>query len=139
MKAKFGTPDFKDFIEKLEKKNKNADVLVKKAILESAKVTQQEIDNATSLQNKVSGQMQSATFTPVVETVGYAQVRARVGFNKQNLQGSLHAIFLNFGTPKRKEHGQVEETKFYTNAIKRTAKARREIQNQIIKDFVGSD
>lgn len=137
MKAKFATPDFKDFIEKLESKNESAESFVKKAILESAKVTQQEIDNATSLQNKISGKMQSATFTPVVESVGYAQVRARVGFNKQKLEGSLHAIFLNFGTPKRKEHGQVEATNFYTKAIKKSAKARREIQNQIIKDIVG--
>lgn len=132
VKATFSIKGFSDLIEELAKKKKDVEPIARRALQESADITQQAINNAAAVHN-ASGEMIAAEITPAVETIDRYSMRVRVGFNN-NGAGGLHAIFLNYGTPKRKTHGTVDATHFFDEAIKSTAGKRRAIQKQIIKD-----
>lgn len=137
MKVKFSNKGFNEFIERLAKMGQDVDPVVKKALLRSANVTQHEI-NVAAEKHRNKGHMSYATITPTLEQVNKNAYRVYVGFDgANNKQGLMHAIFLNYGTPKRKEHGQVEATRFFEKAIKRAAKKRKAILENIINEIGG--
>lgn len=137
MKVKFSNKGFNEFIERLAKMGQDVDPVVKKALLRSANVTQHEI-NVAAEKHRDKGHMSYATITPTLEQVNKNAYRVYVGFDGANdKQGLMHAIFLNYGTPKRKEHGQVEATRFFEKAIKRAAKKRKAILEEIINEIGG--
>lgn len=126
---------FEDLITKLAKKGRDVDGIVKKALKESADITQNEINNEAKKHN-FTGLMSMTEINPTIEEVKNRAYRVKVGFDMDiNEKGALHAIFLNYGTPKRKVHGTVKGTKFFTKAISRTKKDRQAIQERIIKEL----
>lgn len=137
MKVKFSNKGFNEFIERLAKMGQDVDPVVKDALLRSANVTQFEINKAAS-KHRHKGRMFLATIEPKLEQVNKNAYRVYVGFDGANdKEGLMHAIFLNYGTPKRKEHGQVEATHFFEKAIKRAAKKRKAILENIINEVGG--
>lgn len=137
MKVKFSNKGFNEFIERLAKMGQDVDPVVKDALLRSANVTQHEI-NVAAEKHRNKGRMFQATITPTLEQVNRNAYRVYVGFDGANdKEGLMHAIFLNYGTPKRKEHGQVEATHFFEKAIKRAAKKRKAILENIINEVGG--
>ena len=135
MKASLVTKDFQELIEKLAKKNKDIAPIAKKMLKESADITQQAI-NQSALTHNYSRQMIESEITPTVEQINDFSFRCKVGFDSKNSNGAMHAIFVNYGTPKRKEHGKVDATFFFTKAIKQTANKRKAIQKKIVEEVV---
>lgn len=134
LKASLVTKDFQELIEKLAKKNKDIAPIAKKMLKESADITQQAI-NQSALTHNYSRQMIESEIMPTVEQINDFSFRCKVGFDSNaNSNGAMHAIFVNYGTPKRKEHGKVEATYFFTKAIKQTASKRKAIQKKIVEE-----
>ena len=101
-----------DLITKLAKKGKDVDGIVRKALKESADITQKEI-NEEAKKHNFTGLMAMTEINPTIEEVKNRAYRVKVGFDMDiNEKGALHAIFLNYGTPKRKVHGTVKSTRF---------------------------
>ena len=126
---------FEDLITKLAKKGKDVDGIVRKVLKESADITQKEI-NEEAKKHNFTGLMAMTEINPTIEEVKNRAYRVKVGFDMDiNEKGALHAIFLNYGTPKRKVHGKVPSTRFFTKAISRTKKDRQAIQERIIKEL----
>lgn len=122
-----------ELITTFQKKNGNLKKLCKKMLLAAGQATQEEINKA-SAGYKLSGAMIGAEITPQVEQVGSMAFRCKVGF--EHNEGGVHAILLNYGTPKKKKGKVVKGTGFYTNAIRRASRRRKDLMTiQIQKEI----
>ena len=133
---------FDQLYKALEKAGKNADAEAVKCAQKCADIFDAELrnqiiktanvkseytyndgDNAVTVKNdRESTQMNLAHRMPkprIKNSFGF--VRAEVGFEKgnydpSNISDGYKAIFLNYGTPKRKAHGQLEPRNFRKKA-----------------------
>jgi hypothetical protein len=133
MKAQIKTEGFDDLLEQWKKKNETIDRACKRALLKSALETQAEINKASSGYVR-TGAMIGDEIQPHLEQVNTMAYRCKVGF--WHNEGGLHALLLNYGTPRKKKGKVVKGLRFMTNAIRRSARRRKDImREQIIKDL----
>lgn len=133
MKAKIKVEGFEDLLQEYKRKGGSIDRVVRRALLSSAIETQKEINKASSGYVK-TGAMISDEITPRIEKADQYAYRCKVGF--WHNEGGEHAILLNYGTPKKKKGKVVKGLRFMTNAIRRSARRRKDImREQIIKDL----
>lgn len=124
---------FDELIKEIEKASKNVDAAAKKCVEKGAGVLQDELKSKMQSADVDSGLI-SRMPSPVIEN-DFGKFTARVGFKKgeydpKNPSDGYKAVFLNYGTPRRKKHGQVKARGFIDKAKKA---ARRKIQSELEK------
>lgn len=129
MRAKFAIKGFDELIEKLAKQGANIDDVAKRTLIK-CKVNANRQLVATANKHSKSGELKNALIEPKL-LVGANWCGLEIGFDKEgHKEGTEHAIFVNYGTPKRKEHGKVDKSMDFTNAFRRA----RTACNKVIKE-----
>lgn len=133
MSIKLKLDGFDELIKEIEKASGNVDRETKKCMEKGADILQDEMK--TKMQNAgVDNGLISRMPSPVVET-DYGRFTARVGYKKgeynpRNLSDGYKAVFINYGTPRRTNHGKVKARGFIDKA---KSAARRKIQREMEK------
>ena len=144
MAIKITLTGVEELIKKIEKANGNIEIASEKCIRESAEIMQAELKTAMrTSKGGVSENLINRMPNYTIENNG-AKVTAHVGyrstsFNPKNPSDYHKAIFANYGTPHRKQHGQEKARRFVAKA-KRSAKPKiksqqEETLNAILKDL----
>ena len=135
MSIKLKLDGFNELIKEVEKASGNVDSATKKCVEKGAGILQDELKSKMQTTGVDSGLI-SRMPAPEVES-DYGLYTARVGYKKgaynpKNLSDGYKAVFLNYGTPSRKKHGQVKARKFISKA---KSAARRKIKSDQEKTF----
>ena len=130
MSIKLKLDGFDELIKQVEKASGNVDSATKKCVEKGATILQDEMKSKMQSAGVDSGLI-SRMPSAEVET-DFGRFTARVGYKKgeynpKNPSDGYKAVFLNYGTPHRKKHGQVEARKFIS---KSKSAARRKIKTE---------
>lgn len=136
MKAKFIPPRFDELIEKLVENGADVEHVAKRTIQKCAYHTR-GIVNTEAQKHSKSGSLINAIDSNIYKTGAYSYC-IDVGFSEEKDQeGKLHAVFLNYGTPRRKEHGKIEATYVFRNAFRRAKTKSKKVVTEEIKKLLG--
>lgn len=140
MPIKIELDGFDELIKQIEKAGGNAQNAAYNAAQQSCHVVLSEIDNEMSSAN-VSPRLISSSSQgySIEQSPGY--ISASVGFKKgaydpKNPSDGYKVVFLNYGTPHRKKHGQVKARGFIQKAKKKSRAKVKKIQEDTLKEIL---
>lgn len=129
MRANIRINGFDELIEKLAKRGEDIDHVTNRTLIKCS-VNANKVIHQEAQKHSVSGKLQSAIQEPKI-IKGANSYTLEIGFDKEgNPEGTTHAIFINYGTPRRKEHGKIEKSLAFTNAFRRA----RTACNKVVKE-----
>lgn len=138
MAIKLKLDGFDELLEQIEAAGRSADSAAESAIKASAQVMQSELKSALSVatDSGLAGRLPA----PKIEHSGN-EVSASVGFestayNPRNPSDYHKAIFLNYGTPTRKQHGQEAARGFVTKAKRRARPKIKKVQKEALEKIL---
>lgn len=129
---------FDELLQEIEAAGRAADSAAESAVKAAAQVMQQEMKSALSAATD-SGLAQRLP-APQIEKNGN-EIVARVGFISTPYNASapsdyFKAIFLNYGTPNRKKHGQEAARGFVTKAKRRARPKIKKAQQEALEKIL---
>ena len=140
MAIKLKFQGFEDLLKDIEAAGGSINQATENAMKQSAQIMQSELKTemqAANVDSKLIARM------PQFEVQTSAnRVTAFVGYKKgaydpNNISDGYKAVFLNYGTPRRSEHGKIQKRGFIQNAKKRAnpkiKKAQRTALEKILK------
>ena len=137
MSIKLKLEGFDELLKKIEKAGGNVDKVAEECLKDSAQVLQDELKYQMRKAN-VPEKLIDAMPAPEIEN-DWGAITARVGYRKgaydpKNPSDGYKVVFLNYGTPHRTKHGQVEERQFIQKAKKRAGSKIRKQQEKALQD-----
>lgn len=138
MSIKLKLDGFDELLEQIEAAGRTADSAAESAVKAGAQVMQSELKSALSAATD-SG-LASRLPAPKIEKHGN-EVSASVGFqstayNPRNPSDYHKAIFLNYGTPMRRKHGQEAARGFITKAKRRARPKIKKAQKEALEKIL---
>ena len=130
---------FDKLLEQIQEAGGNIDKATEQAINKSVDVVSQDLHNAcdsAGVPSSVSSEIKSDR----AEWDGN-KCSARVGwklgtYDPKNLSQGFKAIFLNYGTPRRKKHGKITARNFIATTKKTSKPKLRKIQKQTLDEIL---
>lgn len=125
---------FEGLLNDIEAAGRSMESAVESCLKENAQTVDKEL--RTQLKNVSESDLAAKMPAPIIEREGN-QVSAFVGFHKgaynpKNPSDGYKALFLNYGTPYRKKHGQESARGFITKAKQNSVKVIRRQQKQTL-------
>lgn len=139
MSIKLKLEGFDELMNKIQKAEGNVESATKRALQEGANVMDAEIKAQLSATGD-GGNLGSSIPSPTIEN-DFGLFTARVGwrkgsYNPRNLSDGYKALFLNYGTPRRKKHG-IERARGFIQRAKTSARPKiKKVQEQALKDIL---
>ena len=138
MAIKIKLEGFDELLQQIEAAGRAADSAAESAVKAGAQVMQQELKSALNAATE-SG-LANRLPVPEIKKSGN-QVSASVGFqstpyNPNNPSDYHKAIFLNYGTPTRKLHGQEKARGFITKAKRRARPKIKKVQKEALEKIL---
>lgn len=136
---KLNLKGFDKLLEQIQEAGGNVDKATERAIDKSVDVVSQELHNAcnsagvpSSVSSEIKSERAKWTGNRCSARVGW-----RLGtYNPKNLSQGFKAIFLNYGTPRRKEHGKITARNFIATAKKASKPKLRKIQKETLDEIL---
>lgn len=130
MSIKLKLDGFDELLKEIEKASGNIDSATKKCMEKGANILQDEMKSKMQNAGVDSGLISRMPSAEIESDFG--RFTARVGYKKgeynpKNPSDGYKAVFLNYGTPRRKKHGQVKARGFISRA---KSAARQKIKNE---------
>lgn len=130
---------FDELIEQIRKAEGDVDGAIQKAVNAGADVVEQELIaqcNAANVPASITNEI-----TKTVERSGN-EYRIKVGwklgeYNPKNISQGFKALFLNYGTPHRSEHGKIKARGFISKAKKASLKKVKAAQQSALEEITG--
>ena len=122
MSIKLQLEGFEDLLKNIEEAGRSIPSACESALKQSAQIMQSEL-KAEMIASGVPNDLVSSMPKFETETEGN-RVTAKVGYKKgkydpDNLSDGYKVVFLNYGTPNRKKHGQIAAKGFIQRAKKK--------------------
>lgn len=138
IKVKFS--GFEELLDKIQKAGGTIERATESCVKESAQIMQAELKSAMQSANVDSGLINRMP-PPEIEIEGN-RYTARVGYKKgsydaANLTDGYKVVFLNYGTPRRSEHGKVEARGFIQKAKKKATPKIKKAQATTLEKILG--
>lgn len=139
MSIKMRIDGFDNLIKEIEQAGGNADKEAKKCVEVCAETLQDELKSKMASAGVDSGLISRMPSAEIEEDFG--KFTARTGYKKgdynpRNISDGYKAVFINYGTPRRTKHGQVEARDFIGKA-KRSARAKiKREQEKTLSDIL---
>lgn len=140
MPLKFEVEGFNDLMRKIEKAGGSIKSATRQCMQTSANIMEAEMNAQMSKANVPAHLISEMPAASIEMKDGLTT--AHVGYKKgaydpHNLSTGYKVLFLNYGTPNRKEHGQVKARGFIDKAKKRAKpkikKAQKDTLHEILK------
>lgn len=139
MSIKLKLEGFDELLKQIETANGNAQSAATKAVREGAEVMNAEIRSQLNATGD-GGNLANTLPPPEIEN-DFGLITARAGwrkgsYNPRNLSDGYKAVFLNYGTPRRKKHG-IESARGFIQKAKSSARPKiKRVQEQALKDIL---
>lgn len=139
MSIRFKLEGFEDLLHDIEAANGSVNAATESAMRESAQIMQDElISQMTS--SGVPNDLIKAMPNYDIEKNGN-RITARVGYKKgtynpDDISDGYKVVFLNFGTPKRKEHGQIKKRGFIRKAKNKARPKIKKAQEEVLQKIL---
>ena len=135
MAIKLKLVGFDQLLKDIEKASGDAEKAAENALKQSAVIMQRELVDQMKKAD-VSPSLISRMPQFTVEN-DYGKITAHVGFKKgeynpENPSDAYKAIFLNYGTPRRSEHGIVKARGYISKAKRRAKPKIRKAQEEVL-------
>lgn len=139
MSIKLKIEGFEDLLNQIEKAGGSINAACDSAIRQSAQTMQSELKSQMQSAG-VDSRLVSAMPPPEIEVNGN-RFTARVGYKKgaydpENPSDGYKVVFLNYGTPNRKKHGQVKARGFIQKAKRRARPQIKKQQEEALKKIL---
>lgn len=139
MSIKMQLDGFDDLLKQIEKAGGKVQPAAETAMKKSADIMDAEL-RAQMSQANVPANLIDEMPAPSIKN-DYGLITARVGYKKgaydpNNLSTGYKVLFLNYGTPHRKEHGQIEARGFIQRAKRRAKQKIKKVQESTLKDIL---
>lgn len=130
---------FDKLLEQIQEAGGNVDKATEQAINKSVDVVSQDLHNACNSAG-VPSSISSEIKTDRAEWNGNV-CSSRVGwklgaYNPDNPSQGYKAIFLNYGTPRRKKHGKITARNFIATTKETSKKKLRKIQKETLDEIL---
>ena len=139
MSIKLKLEGFDDLIKQIEKAGGSVQSATMQCMQKSGKIMDAEL-RAQMASAGVDGRLIAEMPAPSIEN-DFGLITARVGYRKgaydpDNPTTAYKVIFLNYGTPNRKKHGQVKKRGFIRKAKNRAKPQIKKEQEATLKDIL---
>lgn len=139
MSIKLKLQGFEDLLKDIEKAGGSINKATRVCMENSAGIMESELKSKMQSAN-VAPRLISAMPAPKIESSGN-RITARVGYEKgaydpKNPSNAYKVIFLNYGTPKRTEHGKVSKRGFIQKAKRSAKKKIKAEQEKTLKEIL---
>lgn len=136
---KLNITGFENLLEQIQQADGNINSATEQALNESAAVVAEELRSAAtsagvpaSVVNAIKQDAAKWNGNKCSVSVGW-----KLGtFDPRNPSQGYKALFANYGTPHRQEHGKVKGQFFITDAKKRASKRVKKIQKQTLENIL---
>lgn len=130
---------FDELLKDIEKAGGSINSATRECLVKSAVILQNELVVKMQAAD-VDGDLIKAMDQYEIETHAN-RYKARVGYKKgaydpHNLSAGYKVVFLNYGTPRRKEHGQIEARGFIQKAKKAANRKIKKQQEETLQEIL---
>lgn len=131
---------FEDLLKSIQEAEGDLNKSVESAMRQSAQIMQNTLKNEMRNSGVDNGLIQRIP-PPEIQVSGNT-TKARVGYHKgnfdaKNISDGYKVVFLNYGTPTRSKHGQIDKMDFIKRAKKvanpKIKKAQKEVFEKILQ------
>lgn len=139
MSIKLKLDGFDELLSKIQKAGGSIDSAAESCLKKSASIMEAELKTQMS-NTGVDGGLINRMPAPQIEREGN-RITARVGYKKgaynpRDPSDGYKAVFINFGTPKRRKHGKVKARGFIAKAKKKARPQIKREQEQTLKEIL---
>ena len=136
MSIKLKLDGFDDYFEKIKKASGSVDAAAKECLNTAANIMHSELKKQMQAAN-VDSDLINRMPAPEIETDRNKHT-ARVGYKKgaytpNDISDGYKIVFTNYGTPKRKKHGQVKARGFIQAAKKKASAPIKKSQGECLE------
>lgn len=112
MSVKLKLEGFDDLLREIEKAGRSAESAALSAMKQSAEIVQNELKSEMKSSNVDGGLI--SRMPPYEIQNNHGEISAHIGYKKgdynpNNPSDGYKAVFLNYGTPRRSEHGKIKD------------------------------